>query len=641
MARRIVLGTAGHIDHGKTSLIRALTGIETDRLKEEKSRGITIELGFAHLTLTDGQRIGVVDVPGHERFVRTMVAGATGIDLVALVIAADEGVMPQTREHIDVCQVLGVSRGLVVLTKTDMVEEEWLELVTEDVSEYLADTFLKDAPIVPVSSTTGDGIERLRAKLTELTAELAERQETGPFRLPVDRIFTMKGFGTVVTGTSVSGRIAVGDQAAIYPSGLTAKIRGLQVHGEDVEAASSGLRTAINLQGLERDTVGRGEVLTQPGALFPTDRLDAQLDLLPSARGSLKNRAQVRFHVGTADIPARIIPLSKEVIEPGESDLVQIVLQEEAACLPGDRYALRSFSPPLTIGGGKVLSVGPPRRKRFDAESLATLKTLTGGVPQDRLEATVAETRLLGISRDELMARLGLTPKEIDKPLKELLSKRVLIRFDKERQRFVHHRVVDELGGRIEAYVADFHAANPLKEGLPKEEIKTRLKLHADPKVITFQIGRSIDSGRLKAAADLIALADHRVSLAGDVSQIREKLLRAYAEGGLAPPRVKELPGIVGDPKAGPQIKDVLTLLVNEGLLIRAKEELFFDSKAILDLEARLVAHLQEKSEMTTQDFKEMTGLSRKYLIPLAEFFDHQGVTIRVGQVRRLREKLT
>lgn len=636
MSRRIVLGTAGHIDHGKTSLIKALTGIDTDRLKEEKERGITIELGFAHLELADGQTIGVVDVPGHERFVRTMVAGASGVDLVLLVVAADEGIMPQTREHIDVCQVLGVGTGLTALTKVDMVEEEWLELVEEDVRSYLSQTFLKEAPLVPVSAQTGQGLEELRRTLTEICARVEERRAAGPFRLPVDRVFSMRGFGTVVTGTSISGRMKLGQTAEIFPRDLRAKVRGLQIHSLEEEEVFSGQRTAVNLQGLERQQIQRGNVLAEPGALCPALRLDVRLDLLSSAPRPLKNRASVHLHLGTADLLARVIPLGGETLEPGQSDYAQLVLLEPAVCLPGDPFVIRSYSPPLTIGGGVVLSVSPPRRKRFAPETLQALETLDKGALDQRMALLVEETRLQGASRDELKSRLGLTEKEIGPPLSDLLSRRVLVRYDKERRRFVHGRHLDLLSRRLEDLVEAFHQANPLKPGLPKEELKTRLKLHADPRVITFQVARLIEEGRLKADEELVSLAGHRISLGGETEDLKKRILSAYSKGGLSPPTVKALIREMGEA----QVEDVLRLLVKDRSLVRIKEQLYFESQALADLEKRLRDLLEAKGEMTTQDFKDLTGLTRKYLIPLAEYYDQQGVTIRVGEVRRLRPKL-
>jgi len=637
MTQRIVLGTAGHIDHGKTTLIKTLTGIDTDRLKEEKRRGITIELGFAHLDLGDGQVIGIVDVPGHERFVRHMVAGATGIDLVALVIAADEGIMPQTREHIDICQLLGVKAGLVVLTKADLVDDDWLKLVQEDVRDYLSETFLKEAPLSVVSAVTGQGLDEFKDQLARLCAAFGQRRMGGPFRLPIDRVFTIRGFGTVVSGTSLSGRLEVGAPVIVYPSGNQAKVRGLQVHDQDVTQVSAGLRTAINLQGIERDQVRRGEVVASPRALIPSRRLAASLRLLSSAPRQIKNRTLVNLHLGTAETRARVVPLSGETIQPGEEDFVQFVLEEPVACLPGDHFVIRAYSPSQTIGGGEILSINPPRRKRSAPETLATMALLQDGQPADRLALLVHESRLLGRGRDELAASSGLTIKELEPILAELMSKGILIRFDKEAGRLVHADHLASLSQAIEAFVADYHAQNPLEVGPPKEELKTRLHLNADPKLVTFQANALIAAGRLEADDNLIALAGHTVSLASDLSDFREKVLTACREGGLRPPRFKEVAAGV-DPG---QARSILNLLLKDRRLVKLSDDLFYDPQALSGLEAKIIDYFKANREMSTQDFKELGGgLSRKYLIPLAEHFDRVGVTIRVGEVRRLRERL-
>ncbi len=636
MSRRIVLGTAGHIDHGKTALIKALTGVDTDRLKEEKRRGITIELGFTHLALNGGLQIGVVDVPGHERFVRTMVAGASGIDLVALVIAADEGVMPQTREHVDICDILGVKAGVVVLTKVDVVDEEWLDLVTEDVKEYVATTFLKNAPLVPVSAVTGQGLDEFKAVVASLCVQLEERRDSGPFRLCVDRVFSRRGFGTVVTGTALSGQIQVGQAVTVYPEALKAKVRGLQVHGQEVEKAASGTRTAINLQGLNRQDISRGDVVASPGAIFPSRRLDAWVRLLNTAPRELKNRVEVHLHVGTTEAMARIILLEAETLKPGSAGLVQLILADEIACLPGDHFVLRALSPLVTIGGGEVVSVRPPRRKRFDPEALAALRTLKEGQPVDKVAALVRQSRLLGLSRAELAASTALTEMELDRLLHEVFSQKILIRYDKEAQKLVH---VDSLGPLEEAvigFLKEYHRQNPLKPGAPKEELKTRIKLHADPKLIIFVMAKLIQDHTLRAEEELVALASHRVALASEMGALKEKILQAFRRGGLAPPRFKDLEVEFKDSQA----KDVLALLLKEGLLVKARDDMIFEAQILDELEARLIEFLKSRGEMSTQDFKDLTGVSRKYLIPLAEHFDHKGVTIRVGEVRRLREKL-
>ncbi len=362
--REIVLGTAGHVDHGKTSLVRALTGIETDRLKEEQKRGITIELGFAYLDLPCGHRLGIVDVPGHEKFVKNMVAGVTGMDLLAFIIAADEGIMPQTREHFDICRLLGVKQGLVIVTKKDMVDEEWLEMVTEEVREFCQDSFLENAPIIPVSSTTGEGIDGVIATIDQFVKKHHFAESFGPFRLPIDRVFAMKGFGAVVTGSSISGRAAVGDEMRFYPTERTARIRGIQVHSQAVEMVEAGHRTAVNLQGVDIDEISRGMIVAPPGSLEGNYMLDCSMLYLSSNAKPLKHRSRVRAHLGTAEIMGRVSLLDRDELQPGEEAFVQLLLEESVAVWPGDRYVIRSYSPVATIGGGEVLGNQSIRKRK-------------------------------------------------------------------------------------------------------------------------------------------------------------------------------------------------------------------------------------------------------------------------------------
>ncbi|RLC28530.1 MAG: selenocysteine-specific translation elongation factor, partial [Deltaproteobacteria bacterium] len=423
--KQIILGTAGHIDHGKTSLIKALTGIDTDRLKEEKQRGITIELGFAHFELPGGQVIGIVDVPGHEKFVKNMVAGATGIDLVALVIAADEGVMPQTKEHLEICQLLDIRHGLVILTKIDMVDADWMELVREDVREYLSGTFLADAPVVEVSSVTGRGLPELTRTLETLAAEVPEKDIGHIFRIPVDRVFTMKGFGTVITGTSISGRIQTGDEITIYPQGLNAKIRGLQVHNREVDRVRAGLRTAVNLQGVEKAVIRRGDVLATKEALRVTYMVDVRLDLLDSAPRKLKNRARVRFHSGTSEIMARVVLLDREELMPGESCFAQVRLDEPTAVLKDDRFVIRSYSPVRTIGGGAVLNALPGRKKkRYSDAVMSQMNVLHTGGLSELIELFVSLGRFEGIEQGELPFLTNTGRKKLDEALRSLMARK-------------------------------------------------------------------------------------------------------------------------------------------------------------------------------------------------------------------------
>ncbi|MCF8065974.1 MAG: selenocysteine-specific translation elongation factor [Desulfarculaceae bacterium] len=631
--KQIVLGTAGHIDHGKTTLIKALTGIETDRLKEEKARGITIELGFAYLDLPGGQRLGIVDVPGHEKFVKNMVAGAAGIDLVALVIAADEGVMPQTREHLDICKLLGVQHGLIVLTKIDMVDEEWLELVTEDVAEYVEGTFLEDAPIIPVSGVSGQGIPELKDALAELVESLEEQPAEGPFRLPVDRVFTMKGFGTVITGTATGGQIAIGQEVSIYPRGVTAKVRGLQVHNDEVTQARRGQRTAINLQGLEKAGVERGDVLATPGSLEPSLWLDLEVNALPGMARPLKHRAPIRLHTGSAEVLGRVLWLDRDELLPGGTALGQVRLEAPVAVMAGDRYVLRSYSPVHTIAGGIVLHPHPGRHKRNRPEIMADLKTLVRGEARDKVAVHARLAGQGGLRPADLPRLVPVSPKALDNLVGDMLSKQELVRFDKEGGRMIAAPVQQELMDQALELLTAYHQANPLKAGMPREELRRRLISSEDPKLFAHLMRKLEVSEAVVAEKDLLRLPDHQVQLAGADKALRERIEKAYAEGGLAPPNLKEV--IAGANPA--QAKQVLAVLVGEGVLVKVKQELYYDAQALADIKKRLVEFLEANQKIEAAQFKEMTALSRKYIIPLLEYFDSTMVTMRVGDHRVLR----
>ncbi|HER63302.1 MAG TPA: selenocysteine-specific translation elongation factor, partial [Desulfobacteraceae bacterium] len=470
--REIILGTAGHVDHGKTSFIKALTGIDTDRLKEEKERGITIELGFAYLDLPCGHRIGIVDVPGHEKFVRNMVAGAAGMDLVAFIIAADEGIMPQTREHFEICQLLGIKDGLIVLTKKDLVEDEWLEMVEEDIREYFSGTFLENAPIIPVSSVTGEGIETVRKTIDDRISGIAFQEEFGPFRLAVDRVFSMKGFGTVITGSSLSGRIGVGEEVEFYPAEVKAKIRGIQVHGKDVNLVEAGHRTAINLQGIEKERINRGDIAATPGSLVNSTLLDVDFLYLASNARKLKNRTQVRVHVGTGEITGRVVFMESDEINPGEAANLQLILQEPAAVWPGDRYVIRSYSPVRTIGGGTILNNAPLKRKRAtekDREANHRIfATYLEGSDIDRLLLFLEESGAAGLTQNQLATRLGLFGNKLKKLLQNPVSSGDILVIDSERQRLLAAPVLKRVAAQITDILEHHHKSNPLKSGMAK-----------------------------------------------------------------------------------------------------------------------------------------------------------------------------
>ncbi len=633
--KQIILGTAGHIDHGKTSLVKAMTGIDTDRLKEEKERGITIELGFAHLELPSGQILGIVDVPGHEKFVKNMVAGATGVDLVALVIAADEGVMPQTREHLEICQLLKVKKGLVVLTKTDMVDHEWLALVKEDVSAFLSGTFLEGAPIVPVSSLTGQGIKELVGVLDGLVKEVPEREMSGFFRLPVDRVFTMKGFGTVVTGTTISGFIRTGDEVTVYPQGLEARIRGIQVHNREVQEVSAGLRTAINLQGVEKEQIERGNVVATKDSLRATRMVDVVLDHLKSAPRKLKNRAKVRFHTGTSEIIATVVLLDRDELKPGDTCFAEIRLEEPVAVLARDRYVLRSYSPVRAIAGGEILNAYPQKKKRFSETALSELRVLNSGNLSEITEQFVLASRFDGVEQSELPFLTNASRKKLDEILKILQAQKKIIQYDKEKGTLIHAGYLKKARDQILSMLDQYHKDFPLKVGLLKEELRSRTAGSGDSKLFNFLITQLIQEGIVVQEKEVLRLKEHRVTLAQDQEKVRQQIEEIYLKGALQPPYFKELtqkfPGNSGT--------DVLQVMVKDGILIKVKEDLFFHRDVIEELKERLVAVLKEKGEIDTPQFKDMTGASRKYTIPLLEYFDITQLTMRIGDKRVLRKK--
>ena len=633
--KQIILGTAGHIDHGKTSLIKAISGTDTDRLKEEKERGITIELGFASLDLPGGQHLGIVDVPGHEKFVKNMVAGATGIDIVVMVIAADEGVMPQTREHMEICTLLGIQHGLIVMTKTDMVDEEWLELALEDIREFSQGTFLEDAPILPVSSVTGDGIPELISTIAEIAGSIPQRPPSSLFRLPIDRVFTMKGFGTVITGTLVSGKINVGETIMVYPTGITSKVRGIQVHNQSAESAEAGMRTAINFQGLDKSAVKRGEVLSTPNALIASYMVDVSFHYLASSKKPLKNRTLIRFHTGTSEVMGYLILLDQEELPPGQTVVAQLRLDSPVAIVKDDRFVVRSYSPVRTIGGGQVLNPIPQKHKRLKQDVIDGLQHLTDEDPEAIISQQIQQAGYGGVSFSHLKIMTNLTDKQLDTALQHLLSKKTITQTDKQNRIFLHQFTFDQLIQKTAEYLANYHAANPLKAGMPKEELKSKFPQLSDPKVFNLVLNQMIKSNQIAQEENTVRLSDHRVSLGADQADIRKKIQAIYKKGGLQPPYFRDVPNLLEvDPN---HTRDVMMLLVEEGQIVKTKDDLYFHVDAITELKNRLVDFLKTHGDITTPQFKEMTGASRKYVIPLIEHFDASKVTLRVGDSRKLR----
>jgi selenocysteine-specific elongation factor len=636
--REIVLGTAGHVDHGKTSFVRALTGIDTDRLKEEKERGITIELGFAFLDLDCGHRLGIIDVPGHERFVKNMVAGVAGIDLVAFIIAADEGIMPQTREHFEICRLLGVKKGLIVITKKDMVEADWLELVEEEVRGFFADSFLADAPLVMVSSTTGEGINEACRTLDAMVASCEFAEAYGPFRLAIDRIFTMKGFGAVVTGTSLSGRVAVGDDIRIYPQELDGKIRGIQVHGQSVELVEAGNRTAINIQGIEMDMLERGNVLATPGCLKPSYMLDAEFLYLSANEKPLKNRSRVRVHLGTAEIMGRIVVLEGEEVAPGSSVNVQLLLEEPVGVWPGDHYVVRRYSPVTTIGGGVVLNNSAPKRKRFREENSRIFALYHTASQEDLALFHLRESAYSGLTGAELSVKMGCFGNRFKKLMAGPISSRKVVVVDSEKQLYVAEEVYSGLLAKIVDRISDYHKESPLKPGLPKEELRSRIEKGLGPKLFHLCLAELSKKGIIVQEEGIVRLAGHQVFLQADEKEIREKMERLFVAAGLNAPTMKEVQGAFPDV---PQslVMEVLSLLVKDGLVAKVTNDFYFYTRTLDELQKRLVEYLQKEGDIDAPRFKDLTGLTRKFSIPLLEYFDKIKLTLRVGDKRILRSK--
>jgi selenocysteine-specific elongation factor len=635
--QHFVLGTAGHVDHGKTSLIKALTGTDTDRLKEEKERGITIELGFASLALPCGHTLGIVDVPGHEKFIKHMVAGAAGIDLVLMVIAADEGIMPQTKEHLQICSLLGITTGLVALTKIDLVEKEWLELVRSEITDYLQDTFLAEAPIVPVSAVKETGIPELLAETDKIVSRLQEKNDDGIFRLPVDRIFTMKGFGTVVTGTLISDKIKVGEDVQILPENISTRIRGIQVHNQPTEEAFSGQRTALNLQGIDKATLARGNVLVRPQTLRPTKRLDVFFEYLASNTRKLKNRSLVRLHTGTTEIMTRIVLLNADELSPGEKSFAQLILADEDVVVAGDHFVLRSYSPVTTIGGGRILDPLPGKHKRKNKKILDDLQILQSGALPEKISVLLERAGFNGINVRSLAFRLGIHVKKIREALEKLFSDRQAILLSGDDTTALSSHLYAQLEDLLMKSLADYHQNNPLKEGISKEELKAALAGTVSAKLFNMVLASLGKRNLIASDKDNVRLASYLVQLAGEEDALRRSIASTYTQAGLTPPSLADVLNGFKDRKIKAQ--SIVKLMIKDGELIKINEDLCFTGEALTRLREEYKAQLVRDGQATPATFKDLTGLSRKYIIPLMEYFDTSKLTVRVGDHRILREK--
>lgn len=634
--RSVIVGTAGHIDHGKTTLVRALTGVDADRLPEEKRRGITIDLGFAELDLGD-VRLGFVDVPGHERFVKNMLAGAHGIDLVALVIAADEGVMPQTREHFDICRLLGVSSGLVVITKSDAVDEELLGLVRAEAEELTAGSFLEGAPVLDVSARTGRGIDGLKGALREAALGVPARSAETVTRLPVDRAFTMRGFGAVVTGTLISGEVSEGQELELLPGALRARVRGVQVHGSPVRAAVQGQRTAVNLGGVEVASVERGMVLAPAGRLRPTQIFDARVRLLADAPRSLRTRQRVRVHHGTAEVLARVAVLEESgEIAPGSEGFAQLRLESPVVALPGDRFIVRTYSPQRTFAGGEVLDAHAQKhRGRERAAARARLAEFANAERAARLAFFVESAGAMGLPRAEAAARTGWRDDVLESALAECRAGGGVV--DAEGV-LVGAEVLRGLARSAVEEVGAYHRGEPLSRGLARETLRERVFARAAPEVFRAAMRAAEGEGSLVSERDLVRASGHTLELSPEDAAARERLEQIYRDAALEAPALEDaLARAAGAGASREHARKILQLLIDAGALVRVREDLLFHRDALERLVAALRAYADARGPERLIDvaaFKELSGVSRKYAIPLLEHFDRTRVTRRAGDRR-------
>ena len=628
----IIVGTAGHIDHGKTALVKALTGTDTDRLKEEKERGITIDLGFASLQLDDRTTLGFVDVPGHERFIKNMLAGVGGIDVVLLVISAEESVMPQTREHLAICSLLHVQRGLTVLTKIDAVEPGMADLVEIDVQEFLKGSFLENAPILRVSARTGEGIPALIETLRALAETVPPRDARQMLRLPVDRTFTMKGFGPVAAGTLIAGSVKRDDEVELMPGRKPARVRGVQVHGTVVEEARAGQRTALNLQRVDLADIERGMVVTTPGVFSPTSTLDVQFELLDSAPQPLPSRKRIRFHVGTTELIGHLVLLGQDTLEPGARSFARIRLERPAFALPGDRFIVRQYSPMTTIGGGEILDAAPPRRRRSDPSLVTRLRVFRDGKPPDRFLQFVTEAGPAGFERDHLVARLGLIPSAAQEGLEQLVKSGRARVIAGSPFTVAAADVFDRLANEAAETVRAFHKKEPLVKGIGREDLKARVFPDASAAFFRAVLDELVSRRVLVVDQDVVHVHGRAMTLHGADEKLRTQLVDRFRELGLQVPAPDEVAAGAGVDRTS--ARKIIQLLIKEQALVKVNDSMVVDRAALDKLVADVRARKAVSTKLDIATFKELTGLSRKFAVPLLEYLDGQRITRRVGDER-------
>lgn len=627
--KNIIIGTAGHVDHGKTALIKALTGIETDRIKEEKKRGITIELGFAYLDLPDGEKAGIIDVPGHEKFVKNMLAGAGGIDLALLVVAADEGFMPQTREHLGILSLLNISEGIIVITKKDMVDDDWLEVVCEDVRNEVKGTFLENAQIIPVSSYTGEGIEQLKTAIFELIDQNTQIKNLDiPFRIPVDRIFSVEGFGTVITGTLIEGRMKVGDPVTIYPSRIESRVRNLQVHSHDVTEAYAGQRVAVNLAGLKKTDLNKGDVVAVPNSMHTTMMIDIKLNILRDCEREILNGTRLHLYHGARDVLCKVILLDRDSISAGESCYAQLRLEEEIAVKTGDRFVLRFYSPLETIGGGVILDSNPFKHKRNDPAVLESLHIKESGSDKEKISAALHDYSSRFETLDFLQVQTAIPKEQFDQQIQKLLKDKTAFRVSDSI--VIHSDYLTHLKDTAVRLLSAYHQENPLRDGMKKDEFRSKF-LHFDNIAVIDKITDSLVNRKfLKYVNGCVALADFEVQKDDNLEEIEA----AFREGGFSP----ESPDQIAT--RFPKVKNyrqVVESLVNTGRLVRVEDKILLHVDYYEKALSMAKEHIAQNGQITLAEMRDLMGASRKFAVAVLEYWDRRNITKKVGDARVLK----
>ncbi|MBO8125642.1 MAG: selenocysteine-specific translation elongation factor [Firmicutes bacterium] len=628
--RRIIMGTAGHVDHGKTTLVKAITGVNTDRWEEERRRGLTIDLGFAPFTLPSGKKAAIIDVPGHERFIKNMLAGVSSIDVVILVVAADEGVMPQTDEHLDILNLLQVKYGVVAVTKKDLVDAELLELVQEDIKERLVGTTLENAPLVPVSAVTGDGIPELLAQVEKVVSEAEKSEPSKLLRLPIDRVFQISGHGTVVTGTLLGGTIQIKDEVEIQPAGIRAKVRQIQVHDEPVSSVEAGQRVALNLAGVEKSQLKRGDVILEPGLLEPTTIVDVKISVLEKAK-ELSHGERVRVHVGTSEVLARLRVLGAETVEPGQTGYGQLMLEDPVVVARGDLFVIRTYSPAHTVAGGKILSGNPLRWKRKSPDTLEILRREDEGHPLDLLRLSFERVPTTPLTRDELRKKTLLDPGELRTQIRTLLREGEIIDLENN-QVFLWSAGEKQLWEKAGKLLEAFHAEYPMRKGYSKEELRSRLVPDWEPKLFASLLEHWVQVGRINVYDKEVGLPGKGLQLGPEEERIAGQIEEELLSAGYSPPNMADLAAKFN--QSGEGLTEILNYLLLKGSVVKVSEGIIFHRDNLEKAKELAKNIIQEEGGLETAAFRDATESSRKYAIALLEYFDEIKWTKRVGDKR-------